>query len=158
MQHNSDHDCFMCCKFSMVKKAMVLRAKVKALVGIPKSLCWPSPTHYSLLFRSQEPCCSSRAYDQLWPRRTCFPVLSPQSLISDTPVPLLFLLLWQSTWPKQLTEGWVHLSRSLLWQGGHDSRGLGWLVLAPAVSQQRELTAVTLLAFSSFLFIFSLEP
>lgn len=39
----------MCCKFSMVEKAIVLRAKVNALTGIPESLCWPLLPHHSLL-------------------------------------------------------------------------------------------------------------
>lgn len=125
---------------------------LKACAG-PSSLITPSSA--VSLFWLQGPCCSSSACYQLGPRSACSPVLSPQSiLISDTPVPLLFLLLWQSTRPKRFTEGWVRLAHSPPCQGGQGSRGLGWLVMPPAVRQQRELTAVTLLAFSSFLFCF----
>lgn len=141
-----------------LKKQLYWEQRSKLSQGFLKACAGPSSlttlsSAAASLFRSQGPCFSSSAYDQLWPGRTYFPVLSPQSiLISDTPVPLLFLLQRQSTWPKRFMEGWVRLAHSPPCQGGQGSRGLGWLVMLPAVRQQKDLTAVTLLAFSSFLF------
>lgn len=145
-----------------LKKQLYWEQRSKLSQGFLKACAGPSSlttlSSAASLFRSQGPCFSSSAYDQLWAGRTCFPVLSPQSiLISDTPVPLLFLLLRQSTWPKRFMEGWVRLAHSPPCQGGQGSRGLGgWSCRLQSGSKGSWLLWLCLLSLLSC-FVLSLE-